>query len=132
MVAARSRVLVVDDEPDILAGLRDILEDHFSAEVLTAASGTEALEHLRRGHFDLLVSDFRMPGIDGVQLMDAAQRMRPNLRCILVTAFDRDLVARLGARARSARILQKPIDPGAVIRQVSASLDRHGEPAAGA
>jgi CheY-like chemotaxis protein len=119
---SRARILVADDELDIRIGLQNILEDSFEAEVETAASGQEALNFLRKHAFDLLVTDFRMPNMDGVQLADAARSLQPSLRILMVTAFDRELVARLGSRARNARILQKPLEPSAVLAAVQRSL----------
>ncbi len=81
------RILVVDDQEDMRDYLRDILEERgYRAE--TAASGAEALERVRAGGFHLVISDIRMPGMDGVALLDAIKAsggFTPFV--ILITAF---------------------------------------------
>jgi len=71
-------ILVVDDEPDILQAIQATLNAFRPADtVLTAASGPAALEVLRTQHVDLILTDFRMPEMDGMQFLEAAQDLAP-------------------------------------------------------
>ena len=88
------RILVVDDEPDILLGLNALLaaRGHY---VKTFDKPAQALEHLTSGdeRYDLLITDYRMPGgISGLdlakQLKELARRRRRKTKVILMTAFD--------------------------------------------
>lgn len=118
-------ILVVDDEQDIREAVRDVLEASLDGTtVYTAASGKAALEILAMGGVDLIVTDYKMPGMTGVQLLDAAETVLPGVRHILVTAFDRELVRDLGGRAQSERIVQKPLDPVRLLREVQRALAR--------
>jgi len=71
-------VLVVDDEPDLLAVIGEIVAAR-GYQVETAADGKEALERLERGRFDLILSDVRMPGMDGPAFYQALEERRPEL-----------------------------------------------------
>src|SRR5437016_2392316 len=84
--AVGSCILVVDDDE----GVRENLAELFGLvgySVLTAANATEAMEALRTHAVDLLLTDYRMPGPNGVELIESARRAKPGLRAILMTAF---------------------------------------------
>ena len=118
-------ILVVDDEPDIREAVRDVLESSVDgATVHVSESGRAALDWLAGHHVDLIVTDYKMPGMNGVQLLDAAEDVMPGVRHILVTAFDRELVKDLGGRASNERIVQKPLDAERLIKEVERALSR--------
>ncbi len=80
----RAKVLVVDDEPAILQGVVRSLFEHF--DLTTATSGAEALQILRsEGSFAAIVSDLRMPGMNGGALLDTARRVQPDAVRLLLT-----------------------------------------------
>jgi two-component system, NtrC family, response regulator AtoC len=109
----RSRVLVVDDDPASRDLLRRVLatEGH---QVSTAADGREALAELSRQPTDLVVSDIRMPDLDGVQLLERMREAAPGLPVILVTAFG-DVEGAVEAIRRGAfDYLAKPYDVDAI------------------
>ena len=79
-------VLIVDDEPNIIEVLKmSILED--GMEVLTAVRGLDALNVLREREIDVVISDIRMPGLSGVELLREAEKIAPNTAFIMITAF---------------------------------------------
>jgi two-component system response regulator AtoC len=78
-------VLIVDDEKTQREGLRDALEDHY--DVYLADSAQAALELLEREHFDVLLTDFRMPNEDGMKLIARAKSLPKPPICILMTAY---------------------------------------------
>src|SRR5437879_12397174 len=84
--AAGSCILVVDDDDWVRVSLAELFE-LVGYSVLTAANATEAMEALRSHEVDLLLTDFRMPGPNGVELIESARRSKPGLRAILMTAF---------------------------------------------
>ncbi len=95
------RILVVDDQADMCAFLRDVLVDH-GYDVATASSGAGALDLLEGGGFHLVISDIRMPGMDGVALLDEIKKgtgFTPFV--ILVTAFG-DVADTVGLLDRGA------------------------------
>lgn len=111
------RVLLVDDEPNILDGLRRVLcplDNEW--DVSTALGGHEALTLLRQKPFDVLVSDMRMPEISGVELLDEARKFAPNTVRIILTGQASKEATMKAARV-AHRQLSKPCDPE-VLREV--------------
>jgi len=87
------RILFVDDEPKILQGLQRILRSmRHEWEMEFATSGQEALEILAKAPFDVVVTDMRMPGMDGAQLLNEVMKRDPNVvRIILSGQTDQDV-----------------------------------------
>ena len=77
--AERSKVLILDDEPFILALMGELL-DLLGYACHPCSTPSEALELLKTDDFDVVLSDFRMPGMNGEQFYEAAVRIRPELR----------------------------------------------------
>ncbi len=84
--ATKPRVLLADDEVPLRDSLAKVLTDE-GIEVMTTGDGAEALRMLGKQDFDLLISDIRMPGLDGLALLRAVNKDYPHLGVILVTAF---------------------------------------------
>jgi len=107
-------VLVVDDEPLNLRVLRDLLEDHWT--VHQAASGAEALAIAAREPLDVVVTDQRMPGMSGVDLLAELRVRRPDLAGIVITGFaDMQALESAINRAGAFRFLRKPWEPADVL-----------------
>lgn len=119
---ARS-ILVVDDEPDICEAIQSLLETFVDkAHVYSAASGPQGLKVLQNQAIDLILTDYRMPGMNGVEFLQRVSQQNPGIPHIIVTAFDRELVRELGASASHERIVQKPFEPEALIGLVQTAL----------
>ena len=87
MPAAKRRLLIAEDNPEIRELLRRTLSKE-GYEVETANHGADALTLIESGQpYDLLISDVRMPEMDGEKLLQAARRSRPDFKVILVTSF---------------------------------------------
>jgi len=118
-VVKGKRILVVDDEPLVLQLLGEMLgaDDH---TVDTVADGTQALEQLRRTSYDLILSDVRMPYLDGPGLYRALERRLPELcrRFVLMTGDV--LSAEIQAFLEETGVpgLSKPFDRGEVRRVI--------------
>jgi CheY-like chemotaxis protein len=85
--SAKMTILVVDDDPLVAMGTVDMLED-LGHEVVGAQSGAQALEVLQNnGKIDLLITDFSMPKMTGVQLAAAVHQFRPELPILLATGY---------------------------------------------
>lgn len=109
------RILFVDDEPNVLNGLRDLLRKQRKHwEMVFAASGEQALLELSRASFDVVVSDMRMPGVDGVALLAQVKQAQPAAaRIILSGQAERQSV--IAALPVSHQFLSKPCDAEALI-----------------
>jgi len=118
-------ILVVDDEPDIVASLKDVLEAHLGeVKVLTAASGKAGLAMLKNETaVDLIISDFRMPGMDGLEFLTKCREAAPGVPRILITAYpELDAAVRAINEAQIQNFLTKPIMPEALMQAVNAAL----------
>lgn len=124
-VRRKDRVLIVDDEPGIRDALHRAIERMVEdVEVLTAASGEDALAMLRTQSVELVVSDQRMPGLGGVDLLAEVRRISPGARRVLMTAYpDIDLLTRATNEARLARFLAKPFRLEEVLAAVREELE---------
>ena len=89
-------ILVVDDERDILNSLNLVLgyADEFQAEISVATDGQMALEHLDKKEFDLVLSDYKMPGMTGVELLSKVKEKYPNTIRMLITGYTDVAIAR--------------------------------------
>jgi len=81
------KILVIDDEPDMLKLLTMILRDRVSYEVTTTNNPVEGVEFIRRGGFDLLITDLKMPGMDGEELLNVVKQNCEDVPVIIITAF---------------------------------------------
>lgn len=105
------RILFVDDEPNILSGLKRMLRPFADQwEMEFATSGPEALSRLETKTFDVIVSDMRMPGMDGAQLLDKVRETFPNIVRIILSGHSEQEVI-LKAIGPTHQYLAKPCDP---------------------
>jgi two-component system response regulator HydG len=103
------RILVVDDEPAARSGLARILTGEGYA-VKTAADAHEALEHARRGSFDAVITDLRMPGMSGIELIGELREVHAGIPVVVATAFGDVNSAVQAMRAGADDYITKPVD----------------------
>ena len=105
------RILFVDDEPNVLRGLERMLCDRADVWDMTfAATGEEALRLLAEQPYDVVVSDMRMPGMDGAQLLNEVMQRYPQIVRIVLSGYsERELV--LKSVGATHQYLAKPCDP---------------------
>lgn len=108
-----SIVLIVDDEPEILAAFKVYLEGSFSdVDVIAVSSAKEALDVMRETQVDLIVTDQRMRGMSGMDLLREMRSLAPDVPRVLMTAYpDVALALEAANDGRVSRFLTKPVDP---------------------
>src|SRR5260221_10120160 len=116
-------VLVVDDEEPIRNALRKFLKQQ-QFEVYTAGSGDEALQQLRLHKVSLRLSDIRMPGTSGVDLVPQALEIEPDLAILMPPAVNDATSAALGMQRGAMDYLTKPIELADLARAVQRALKR--------
>jgi response regulator RpfG family c-di-GMP phosphodiesterase len=120
------RVLCVDDEPHILEGLRDSLRRSF--DVRLATSGAEGLALLEQepDAYAVVVSDMRMPVMNGAAFLSQAKRVAPNTVRLLLTGYsDVDAAIKAVNDGQLFRFLTKPCPPDELLRACAAALGQH-------
>jgi len=103
----KGRVLIVDDEPTLLSGLSELFGQEY--DVFTSASAEGALPLLERERIEVVLSDYKMPGMDGLSFLIEVKRRRPQVVRILMTAYaDMQLVIRAMNEGEVHRFIAKP------------------------
>ncbi len=117
-------VLLAEDEPQ----LRELLAERLRAsglKVVEAGDGVEAMAQLQRHRgLPLLLSDIRMPNMDGVALVEAALKLQPELKVLMMTAYVAQQPGEAALKAREIRTLTKPFDPDRMVQLVHEMLAR--------
>ncbi len=104
-------VLLVEDESALLRGMQAWLRDNeYGFAVMIASEGKEALGIVERYHPDLVVSDVRMPGMDGLELLLACRNRFPHLRFVIVSAFGTSDMEQRSMQYGAVRFLHKPVE----------------------
>jgi response regulator RpfG family c-di-GMP phosphodiesterase len=119
------KILFVDDDPNILASLLRQMRRHFSVD--TALGAQPALELLAsQGPYAVVVSDFKMPGMDGVQMLNRFMELAPDTVRILLTGYaDAETAIRAVNEGNIFRLLTKPIDTETLIRALVAGIKQY-------
>ena len=121
------RILVVDDESIIRNSLDAWLGDEEGYTVEMAASGPDALEKLMAGPYHLMLLDIKMPGMDGVAVLEKAKTIQPALRTLMMTAYATVETAVDAMKIGALDYLIKPFEPDALIPKVAAVFDASEE-----
>jgi DNA-binding NtrC family response regulator len=119
-------ILVVDDDDGVRENLAELFE-LVGYSILTAGSAAEALKQLADHDVDLLLTDYRMPGPNGVELIESARRMKPGIRAILMTAFGDSFTEIESVRRGAIGYLNKPFEADEITNLVSRILGLKGE-----
>src|SRR5512138_1906718 len=122
-MSASGRILVVDDEKFFQELFREVLSAA-GHHPRTAGSGEEALQLLQDEHFDLLLTDVVMPGIDGVALVREAKRRDPDVEAVAVTGHEDVRLAVQAMKAGCADFLTKPVDRAELVAVADRALGR--------
>ena len=113
------RILIVDDEEVVANMLQAALQKMPDFRVSVAHDGASALKLLAEERFDLMITDYRMPGIDGMSLAERARQNYPWIAIIMVTAHDSYELRKQASGSAVKKILSKPVRL-AEIREVAA------------
>jgi two-component system, NtrC family, response regulator HydG len=116
-------VLVVDDEANILEALQKVLTKE-GFEVLTAGNGRQALEVLRKTPIRVMITDLRMPGMTGDDLLKAAKAITPEVEVIVMTAYGTIENAVEAMKLGAYDFVSKPLKRASVVAAVRKALDK--------
>jgi DNA-binding NtrC family response regulator len=120
---ARNRVLVVDDEKNQREIYTLILEDD-GFEVTTAQSGEQAVRIARENDFDLVLTDYKMTGMDGLSLLGELVQIDPSIIVVMMTAHGSVESVKEALRAGAFDYLEKPVDRDQLLKVIESALGR--------
>ena len=107
----QKRILLVDDEEQVLFVVSESLGKlGAEAEIITAGNGEEALEKIKESFFDLVITDLKMPKMDGVKLTEAIKAYSPETQVIWMTAFGNNTIKAKAQTMDVRHFLSKPLD----------------------
>jgi DNA-binding NtrC family response regulator len=117
------RILVVDDELIVCESCQRILEEE-GYEVETALSGTEAFAKMKENHFDIVITDLKMPGIDGMEVLRRLRREYPDTIVIMITGFSTVETAVEAMKLGAFDYIPKPFTPDEVSIVVKKAIEQ--------
>jgi len=109
-MSALHKVLVVDDDPVVGSSFNRVLTRK-GYEVITARNAHEALERLRKDEYDLVYTDIKMPGMNGLELAEKVKERRPWTPVVIVTGYGTESDERRAMQAGVSAFLHKPLSP---------------------
>jgi CheY-like chemotaxis protein len=122
---AKKRILVLDDDPIITHSCKRVLgaEGH---SISTAEKGEDALNKLAKEDFDLLISDVRLPDINGMEVLKEARVLKPETDVVIITGYPTVEDARESTKLGAFEYIEKPFTPDFMINVAKKIFDRKG------
>jgi signal transduction histidine kinase/DNA-binding response OmpR family regulator len=120
---AHEHILIADDEPDVLDLCQRILATE-GYRVDTAQSGHEALERIRRQPFDLLLTDIKMPGMNGLETAQAVKEIDPGIICVIMTGYSTMDTAIEALKLGVDDFVLKPFAPEDLSMSITKALEK--------
>jgi DNA-binding NtrC family response regulator len=120
----KRHLLVVDDEADMLILLKRSLEPDLDCIVETAATGEIALHRLKQRPFDLVLADIKMPGMNGIELLEQIKRHDPQLTVVMMTAHGDIETAVQAIKKGAYDFITKPFDHDALVLRLEKAIER--------
>lgn len=117
------KLLVIDDEPAIREGVRRILESE-GFQVETFANGQAALERIKQESLDLVITDLKMPGMSGVEVLRAIKDIQPNLPVIFITGYSSVDSAVEVMKLGAVDYIAKPFTPEEMLNTIKGALEQ--------
>lgn len=118
------KILIIDDEQDMLQLLKRSLEPDLNCRVETAASAEAALKMLSVQSYELILADIKMPGMDGLELLELIKREHADLTVVMMTAYGRIEMAVEAMKRGAYDFITKPFDHDALLLRLEKALER--------
>lgn len=115
-------ILIVDDDPEILGTFREILKAS-GYSVMTADTSARALGLVRDSPFRLALLDIRLPDMEGTELLREIRKVRPTIKCIMVTGFANLDNAVTSLNGGASGYVMKPVNPGNLLGTIKEKLN---------
>ena len=123
MTTSIPRILIVDDDPALLQALPEALQLRMGdLHIATFDSASAALDHLTCEDYDAIVSDIKMPGMDGLALLERIRTLRPDTPTLLITGHGEHDLAVQALRSGAYDFIQKPIDRDYIVASLTRAV----------
>ena len=119
----KPRILLVDDDKDMCESLSDVLTLGSNYDVSYSINPLEALEIIKKTDFVMAIIDFKMPHMNGLELLKHIKKLKPNTIVFLLTAFISNELVEQAKKEGAARVLSKFIWPNEILKYISATLE---------
>ncbi len=104
----KKRILIIEDDDEMRSLLKDFIEEE-GYEADSVEKGTYAFRKLMKESFDLIITDIRMPGYSGLEILPELKRLQPGIPIVVITAFGSEEVYRKALSRGANAYLEKPI-----------------------
>lgn len=119
----KDNILIVDDETDLLHGLKRTIDMEMDCEVLIAENSIDAIELIKNEPIDVVLADICMPEMDGITLLHAVSELDPSITVIMMTAYGTIEMAVEAIKAGAYDFIQKPFEEGRLIHLLKKGLE---------
>ena len=117
------RILVIDDELDMLMLLRMMIEENTDHEVETTNNPSEGIKLFSEKDYDLVITDLKMPGLDGIELFDEFQEVKPDIPVVMITAYGSIETADEAMKKGIADFITKPFRKDTILFTINRVLE---------
>ena len=123
----KPRILIADDEAEIRSVLNKFLSGLIECDIAEAVDGRQALELLKKGPYDLVLMDIKMPGISGIDATKKIKEDYPGLEVLVISAWDSQSVASEALQAGASDYIPKPFQMKDIFNEISIILKKMGK-----
>ncbi len=117
------QILVIDDEPDMLMLLRMMIEENTDYEVQTTNNPSEAIKLFSEKDYDLVITDLKMPGLDGIELFVEFKSIKPDIPVVMITAYGSTETADEAMKKGIADFITKPFRKDNILFSLNRALE---------
>ena len=122
---SKKKILVIDDEEDLCELMKLNLEHTGELEVVIAFSGKDGIDRCKQTEFDLVITDFHMPDMNGEQVLDALKQLRPSVPVLLFSIYhDDDSMLSSSVKEKARGIISKPINHDELYKKINEALNK--------
>ena len=121
----KTRILIVDDERGMCEFLQYVLENE-GYDIDHAGSSDQALHRMAQARYDIVITDIRMPGMDGLDMLRRIKELSPDVVVVVMTAYPSPVYELKAVNYGAYQYIEKPIDDPDAILDIVRSLEKQG------
>lgn len=116
------KILLVDDDEDMCESLADVLKLDPAYDISYVTDPFKSLKMIESGNFSLVVVDYKMPEMNGVELLKRIKQVKPNLPCFMLTAFISNELIEEATKGGAEKVLSKFIWPKQILQHIKETI----------